>query len=88
MCGGQPQSTPILVGDGITLCLSRIPTPETRGHVCQISSLHNLQYRPEVGELPGEPADMFVKAKLKIWAKYSQFLNKNFFILNIIQIFT
>jgi hypothetical protein len=42
MCGGQPQSEPILVGTGITLCLSRIPTPETRGHVCQISSLHIL----------------------------------------------
>ena len=46
MCGGQPQSDPILVGAGITLCLSRIPTPETRGHVCQISSLHILAIQP------------------------------------------
>jgi hypothetical protein len=40
--GGQPQSEPMLVGAGITLCLSWIPTPETRGHVCQISSLHSM----------------------------------------------
>ena len=46
MCGGQPQSDPILVGPGITLCLSWIPTPETRGHVCQISSLHILAIFP------------------------------------------
>jgi hypothetical protein len=47
MCGGQPQSDPILVGPGITLCLSRIPTPETRGHVCQVSSLHILEFLAE-----------------------------------------
>ena len=70
MCGGQPQSDPILVGAGITLCLSWIPTPETRGHVCQISSLHILEYRPEVGGLPGQPADILVEVKLKDWLIY------------------
>jgi hypothetical protein len=42
------------------------------------------------GQLTGgftEPEEL-VEVKLKNWPKYWWFLNKNFFILNIIQIFT
>jgi Lrp/AsnC family transcriptional regulator for asnA, asnC and gidA len=76
MCGGQPQSDPILVGFGITLCLSWISTPETRGHVCQVSSLHN-----------GKPCYQLDEVKLKKCGKHLYFFNKNFYIFKIIQIF-
>src|SRR5271169_6491533 len=89
MCGGQPQSDPILVGAGITLCLFWIPTPETRGHVCQISSLHILAIQPDLNlSLSRLPIKWPIEAKLKKWLKCLHFLNKNFFYLKIIQIFT
>src|ERR1700728_3709173 len=65
MCGGQPQSDPILVGPGITLCLSWIPTPETRGHVCQISSLHILAIGPDHFSFVSSPAALLIDVKLK-----------------------
>jgi Lrp/AsnC family transcriptional regulator, regulator for asnA, asnC and gidA len=77
MCGGQPQSNPILVGPGITLCLSLAPHPRDK-RACLPSFITPQSLRT---------SEVVVEAKLTKWPKISHFLNKNFCIFKNIQIF-
>jgi hypothetical protein len=94
MCGGQPQSNPILVGCGITLCLSRLPHPRDK-RAC-LPSFITPQSLPPVRRLcieelssfwagpapirgaAGVAAVWLVETKLMKWPFFSQFLKENF----------
>jgi hypothetical protein len=83
MCGGQPQSSPILVGPGITLCLSLTPHPRDK-RACLPSFITPQSLRTSDAE---RTFDVVVEAKLKKCPKYSHFLKENFCNLKNIQIF-